>query len=84
MRFHRVLILHKPKSQAKTTRLTRGSLNLTAATYVHIIEPQWNPMVEAQAAARIDRLDQTKDIVIIRYIVEHSIEEVRRRHKYHL
>lgn len=33
-------------------------------------------MVEAQAAARVDRLDQTKDVVIIRYIVEHSIETV--------
>ena len=33
-------------------------------------------MVEAQAAARIDRLDQTKDITIIRYMVEGSIEEV--------
>lgn len=51
-------------------------LNLTAATYVHIVEPQWNPMVEAQAAARVDRLDQTKDIVIIRYVVENSIEQV--------
>ena len=34
-------------------------------------------MVEAQAAARIDRLDQTKDITIVRYVVEGSIEEVR-------
>ena len=33
-------------------------------------------MVEAQAAARVDRLDQTKDVVIIRYIVEDSIEQV--------
>lgn len=33
-------------------------------------------MVEAQAAARVDRLGQTKNIVIIRYIVERSIEEV--------
>lgn len=52
-------------------------LNLTAASYVHILEPQWNPMVEAQAAARVDRLDQTKDVVIIRYVVQHSIEVVR-------
>jgi SNF2 family DNA or RNA helicase len=52
------------------------SLNLAAASYVHLIEPQWNPMVEAQAAARVDRLDQTKDIVIIRYVVEDSIEQV--------
>lgn len=33
-------------------------------------------MVEAQAAGRVDRLDQTKDIVIIRYVVEDSIEQV--------
>lgn len=51
-------------------------LNLKAASHVHLVEPQWNPMVEAQAAARVDRLDQTRDVVIIRYIVEHSIEEV--------
>lgn len=46
---------------------------------MHIVEPQWNPMVEAQAAARVDRLGQTKDVVIIRYIVEKSIEEVSER-----
>lgn len=50
-------------------------LNLTAATHVHLMEPQWNPMVEAQAAARVDRLDQDKDVVILRYIVKDSIEE---------
>jgi len=33
-------------------------------------------MVEAQAAARIDRLDQDKDIVIYHYVVKQSIEEV--------
>ena len=52
------------------------SLNLAAATHVHLVEPQWNPMLEAQAAARVDRLDQDKDIVILRYIVKDSIEEV--------
>lgn len=33
-------------------------------------------MVEVQAAARVDRLDQDKDIVILRYIVKDSVEEV--------
>ena len=56
--------------------LTPKSLNLTAATHVHIVEPQWNPMVEVQAAARVDRLDQDKGIVILRYIVKDSVEEV--------
>lgn len=56
-------------------------LNLTAASYVHFVEPQWNPMVEAQAAARVDRLGQTKDVVIVRYVVENSIELVRFKFK---
>lgn len=51
-------------------------LNLAAATHVHLIEPHWNPMVEAQAAARVDRLDQKKPIHIYRYVVTESIEEV--------
>ena len=33
-------------------------------------------MIEAQAAARVDRLDQDRDVVILRYIVKDSIEEV--------
>lgn len=33
-------------------------------------------MVEAQAAARVDRLDQKKPIHIYRYVVKESIEEV--------
>jgi len=53
------------------------SLNLTVATHVHLVEPQWNPMVEAQAAARVDRLDQDKDVVILRYVVKESIEKVQ-------
>ena len=56
--------------------LTLGRLNLTPATHVHLVEPQWNPMVEIQAAARVDRLDQEHDVVILRYIVEESIEKV--------
>ena len=60
----------------KRLELTLGRLNLTPATHVHLIEPQWNPMVELQAAARVDRLDQENDVVILRYIVEDSIEKV--------
>ena len=57
--------------------LVTGSagLNLTEASYVHILEPHWNPMVEEQAAARVHRIGQTKDITVYRYIVENSIKE---------
>jgi SWI/SNF-related matrix-associated actin-dependent regulator of chromatin subfamily A3 len=59
-----------------TLPLTASRLNLTAASHVHIVEPQWNPMVEEQAAARVHRIGQERDVSIIRYIVKDSIEEV--------
>lgn len=62
---------------AYRSQLTFKRLNLEAATHVHLLEPHWNPMVEAQAAARVDRLDQVNNIYIHRYIVKDSIEEVR-------
>lgn len=75
-RLRRVGSFRSPNSAPSCKLTTHRSLNLTAATHVHLVEPQWNPMVEAQAAARVDRLDQDKDIVILRYVVKDSIEEV--------
>ncbi|KUJ17015.1 uncharacterized protein LY89DRAFT_616746 [Mollisia scopiformis] len=49
-------------------------VNLTAASIVHLIEPQWNPMVEAQAVDRVYRIGQTQEVTIIRYIVPNSVE----------
>lgn len=51
-------------------------LNLTAANYVHIVEPQWNPSVEEQAIAGAVRMGQTRAVTIIRYVVKNSVEEV--------
>lgn len=53
-----------------------GSLNLTIATQVHLLEPQWNPSVESQAVGRVLRLTQEKPVVITRYIMEDTIELV--------
>lgn len=50
-------------------------LNLTVANRVHILEPQWNPAVEMQAIGRILRLGQEKNVTIVRYIVEHTVEQ---------
>jgi hypothetical protein len=58
---------------AKHTRL---SLNLAVASSVHIFEPQWNPMVESQAVARVVRLGQKKKVSIIRYIIRGTVEQV--------
>jgi hypothetical protein len=52
------------------------SLDLTAASRVHLMEPQWNPMAEEQALDRVHRIGQRKKVIAIRYIVSSSIEEV--------
>ncbi|KAK3396766.1 SNF2 family N-terminal domain-containing protein [Sordaria brevicollis] len=49
-------------------------LTLTAASHVHIIEPQWNPSVEDQAIGRAHRMGQTKEVVVTRYIITRSVE----------
>jgi SNF2 family DNA or RNA helicase len=51
-------------------------IDLTAATSVHIVEPQWNPMAEDQAVDRVHRIGQKDDVEIVRYIVKDSIELV--------
>ena len=52
------------------------SIDLTAATTVHIVEPHWNPMAEAQAVDRVHRIGQQRDVTVIRYVVSDSIEVV--------
>ncbi|KAM5360851.1 hypothetical protein ACJZ2D_013480 [Fusarium nematophilum] len=52
-------------------------IDLTAANSVHIIEPHWNPMAEAQAIDRVHRIGQQQDVDVVRYIVNDSIEWVR-------
>ncbi|KAK4209644.1 P-loop containing nucleoside triphosphate hydrolase protein [Rhypophila decipiens] len=59
-------------------------LNITAATRVHILEPQWNPYVENQAIGRAVRYGQKRDVCVVRYIVPDTIEtyiQDRQRHK---
>ena len=50
-------------------------LNLTAADYVFILDPWWNPFAEKQAIARAHRIGQDKPITVIRYISKDTIEE---------
>ena len=51
-------------------------VDLTVANHVHLIEPHWNPMAEAQAVDRVHRIGQDREVVINRYIVPNSIETV--------
>lgn len=49
---------------------------LTVANRIHILEPQWNPTVEAQAIGRVLRLGQEEKVTVVRYAMTNSIEEV--------
>ena len=50
-------------------------LNLSCANHVVIFEPWWNSAVEDQAAARIHRIGQTKDVHVHHLITLNTIEE---------
>ena len=50
-------------------------LNLTAAEYVFLLDPWWNPAVEAQAIDRTHRIGQTRSIFAYRLIAKETVEE---------
>ena len=50
-------------------------LNLTAADHVFLMDPWWNPAVEAQAADRAHRIGQERPVMVYRLISEGTVEE---------
>jgi SNF2 family DNA or RNA helicase len=50
-------------------------LNLTAADYVFILDPWWNPAVEAQAIDRTHRIGQSRNVFAYRLIARNTVEE---------
>jgi SNF2 family DNA or RNA helicase len=50
-------------------------LNLTAAEYVFVLDPWWNPAAEAQAIDRAHRIGQTKPVFAYRLIARDTVEE---------
>ncbi len=50
-------------------------LNLTAADYVYIVDPWWNPAVEDQAIDRTHRIGQKNNIFAYKLICKDTIEE---------
>lgn len=50
-------------------------LNLTAASYVFLFDPWWNPAVENQAIDRTHRIGQTRNVIAYRLLIKNSIEE---------
>ncbi|MEM8930187.1 MAG: DEAD/DEAH box helicase [Acidobacteriota bacterium] len=50
-------------------------LNLTAASYVFLLDPWWNPAVEAQAIDRSHRIGQERPVFAYRLIARNTVEE---------
>ncbi|SNR50274.1 DEAD/DEAH box helicase [Hymenobacter mucosus] len=50
-------------------------LNLTAADYVFILDPWWNPAVEAQAIDRAHRIGQQRTVFTYKFITQNTVEE---------
>ena len=50
-------------------------LNLTAADYVYLVDPWWNPAAESQAIDRTHRIGQTNKVFAYKMICKDSIEE---------
>ena len=50
-------------------------LNLTCANKVFMMDPWWSFAVEAQAIDRVHRMGQEREVKVVRFCVEGSIEE---------
>jgi SNF2 family DNA or RNA helicase len=68
----------RPKLAAKvfvaTMKAGNVGMTLTAATRVYLMEPCLCPTMEVQAAGRIHRLGQTKDVLVKRFCYKNSID----------
>ncbi|KAL6821028.1 SNF2 family N-terminal domain-containing protein [Trichoderma sp. SZMC 28015] len=49
-------------------------IDLTAANNVHLLEPHWNPMIEAQALDRVHRIGQSREVLVTKYVTKDTIE----------
>jgi len=66
-----------PKCRLFLISLKAGGLglNLTAAEYVFLLDPWWNPAVEAQAVDRAHRIGQERQVFAYRLIARDTVEE---------
>ncbi|PSN69483.1 hypothetical protein BS50DRAFT_550345 [Corynespora cassiicola Philippines] len=73
------LTLFQQDSSFPALLMTLGTgavgLNLTVASRIHILEPQWNPSIEKQAIGRAMRLGQDKKVTVLRYITQETVEQ---------
>lgn len=59
-----------------TTTAGGLGISLTAASRVVIVDPAWNPAVDAQAVDRAFRIGQRQNVLVYRLITSGTIEEV--------
>jgi len=66
-----------PKVKAFLISIKAGGLglNLTEADYVFILDPWWNPAVEAQAVDRAHRIGQKNKVFTYKFITRNTVEE---------
>jgi superfamily II DNA or RNA helicase len=64
-----------PPVMLVSLRAGGSGLNLTAADHVFLVDPWWNPAVEAQAADRAHRIGQERPVFIYRLVALGTVEE---------
>ncbi|WP_318840735.1 DEAD/DEAH box helicase [Reichenbachiella ulvae] len=66
-----------PEIQVFLISLKAGGLglNLTQAEYVFLLDPWWNPAIEAQAIDRAHRIGQKNKVFTYRFITKNTVEE---------
>jgi len=64
-----------PKAFVTTFGTAAVGLTLTAASRVYLLEASLDPAQEAQAAGRIHRLGQTKEVLVKRLLYKNSLDE---------
>lgn len=66
-----------PKTKVFLISIKAGGLglNLTEADYVFILDPWWNPAVEAQAVDRAHRIGQKRKVFTYKFITRNTVEE---------
>ncbi|TMQ57399.1 MAG: SWF/SNF helicase family protein, partial [Candidatus Eisenbacteria bacterium] len=65
----------RPRVFLVSLRAGGTGLNLTAASYVVLFDPWWNPAVEAQAIDRTHRIGQTRTVIAYRLLTRGTLEE---------
>lgn len=66
--------LRSPLDQYSFCRAGAVGINLTQANRVFLMEPSFNPAVEAQAIGRVHRLGQKRKVEVIRLVMKNSVE----------